>query len=94
VRDLRQAGCATHGAGVVLGARRHWGRRQVWTFDGPEHVLVLGATRSGKTASVLIPTLLTAETLTHLVFDPKGELYTHTSAWRAPGAGLALLPHR
>lgn len=78
-RDLTRAGqIAARGDGVVVGGA---GRR-VLRDHGDGHVLVLGTTRSGKTAGHAVPTLL-LHTGSMLVFDPKGELAVVTRRRRA-----------
>ncbi|MBB4000251.1 type IV secretory system conjugative DNA transfer family protein [Aureimonas pseudogalii] len=47
-------------------------KRGFFHYDGPEHLLTLAPTRSGKGASVIIPNLLHAERSV-IVIDPKGE---------------------
>lgn len=57
-------------------------RGKLLQYDGPEHQLVAGATRSGKGVGHVIPTLLT---WTHsvLVYDIKGELWEATAGFRS-----------
>jgi type IV secretion system protein VirD4 len=81
-RDLRQA-YLLGDVGIVLGRiggliLRYWGRG---------HVFVVAATQSGKTQSVVMPTLLEKQPrkgprVTFLSNDPKGELYQATHQWR------------
>lgn len=75
--DMRRAGLLT-GKGTVVG--RYRGR--LLTFDGPEHELIAGATRSGKGVSKVIPSLL-AWTGSAVVYDPKGELWQATAGFRS-----------
>ncbi len=75
--DMKRAGLLT-GRGVVVGRFR--GR--LLTFDGPEHQLVAGATRSGKGVGHVVPTLLSWPA-SALVFDPKIELWKITSGFRS-----------
>jgi type IV secretion system protein VirD4 len=77
--------------GILVGGwtdRRKTLRYLVHT--GREHVLCLGPTRSGKTAGVLIPTLLTYPH-SMIVYDPKGELYDRTAGWRKKEAGNTVI---
>jgi type IV secretion system protein VirD4 len=75
-RRLRQAGLlGAHG--VVLGRVG----RTVVRDDAETHTLVVGPTRSGKGENTVIPTLL-SWTCGALVYDPKGELFPQTAAWR------------
>jgi type IV secretion system protein VirD4 len=76
-RDMKAAGLLT-GKGVVLGQFRRW-----WlTYDGPEHQLVSGASRSGKGVGHVIPTLLNW-TGSILVYDVKNELWDITAGFRS-----------
>ncbi|MGE0022361.1 MAG: IncP-type conjugal transfer protein TraG [Hyphomicrobium sp.] len=50
--------------------------------DGPEHVLAVAPTRSGKGVGLVLPTLLTWTGST-VVHDIKGENWELTSGWRA-----------
>jgi type IV secretion system protein VirD4 len=72
----------TAGRGVVLGqfGRGRW--RRLLTFDGPEHQIVTGASRSGKGVGHVVPTLLSWHR-SALVYDVKGELWQATSGWRS-----------
>jgi type IV secretion system protein VirD4 len=87
---MRRAGLfQTHG--VILGQiARHYLRH-----DGPEHILLVGPTRSGKGCSTIIPTLLTWRE-SALILDPKdGENYDVTAGWRRTlGPVYAFTPQR
>lgn len=75
--DARKAGLLGPD-GVVLGKLG----RDILRHNGPEHILVVGPTRSGKGVSTIIPTLLTWPEST-IVLDPKdGENYDITAKWR------------
>ena len=76
-KEVRKAGLYAR-RGVILGRLG----RQLLRHDGPEHILLVGPTRSGKGTGVIIPTLLTwPESV--LVLDPKdGENYDVTAVWR------------
>ncbi|MBS0251491.1 MAG: type IV secretory system conjugative DNA transfer family protein, partial [Proteobacteria bacterium] len=50
--------------------------------DGPEHVLAVAPTRSGKGVGLVVPTLL-SWTGSAVVHDIKGENWTLTSGWRS-----------
>jgi type IV secretion system protein VirD4 len=76
-RDMKAAGLLT-GKGTVLGLTG----RQWLTYDGPEHQLVSGASRSGKGVGHVIPTLLNW-TESVLVYDVKNELWDITAGFRA-----------
>ncbi len=58
---------------------KHKGR-YLW-LGGAQHVITISPTRSGKTASVAIPVLLTYQGSV-VVLDVKGELHKTTSGWR------------
>ena len=78
--DLVQAQQLAQPGGVVLG--RYKGH--LVTYDQPGHVLVIGPTRSGKSSSILVPTLLHDDTpQSYLVHDPKLELHSLTAGHRA-----------
>ena len=64
--------------GVVLGL--HDGR--YLRHDGPEHILVVAPTRSGKGVGLVLPTLLTWPG-SAVVHDIKGENWALTAGWRA-----------
>lgn len=77
--EVLRAGLLTRGPfGIVIG-RAH-GR--LLRLDGARHVLLAAPTRSGKTAGVAIPALLTYEG-SAVALDIKGELHAVTSGWRA-----------
>ena len=73
--------------GIVVGG---WtdrkGSLRYLVHSGREHAICIGPTRSGKTAGVLIPTLLTWPH-SCIVYDPKGELWQRTAGWREQEAG-------
>ena len=75
-RQLRKAGLFAEG-GLILGRR---GRRLL-RHDGPEHLLVVASTQSGKTSNFVYPNLLTWRESV-LVNDAKDELYPETAGWR------------
>jgi len=77
LRDMKRAGLLK-GGGVVVG--RYRGR--LLTYNGPEHQLVVGASRSGKGVGHVIPTLLTWPE-SALVYDIKGELWEATAGFRS-----------
>src|SRR5262249_43672113 len=75
--DLQVAGLyASHGA--VLGKKGG----AIVRHDGPEHMLVIAPTRSGKTTSTALPTLLEWQG-SLLAHDPKNELYALTAGYRS-----------
>ena len=54
---------------------------EIWVDDGEYHSLVIGATGSGKTQTVIFPTveLLAKKRESMIITDPKGEIYEQTS---------------
>ena len=54
---------------------------EIWVDDGEYHSLVIGATGSGKTQTVIFPTveLLAKNHESMIITDPKGEIYEQTS---------------
>ena len=75
--DVHKAGLLAD-KGIVLGV--HDGR--YLRHDGPEHVLAVAPTRSGKGVGLVVPTLLTWPGST-VVHDIKGENWALTAGWRA-----------
>ncbi len=74
--DIRRAGLLTR-SGVVVG--RFAGR--LLTFDGPEHQLCTGATRSGKGIGTVIPTALNW-THSAVILDVKREIWEASAGYR------------
>jgi type IV secretion system protein VirD4 len=64
--------------GIVLGLYRN----RYLRHDGPEHVLAVAPTRSGKGVGLVVPTLLTWPG-SAIVHDIKGENWMLTAGWRA-----------
>ncbi len=88
-RDMRAAGLLG-GRGVVLGRVD----QRYLTYDGPEHQLVSGASRSGKGVGHVIPTLLNWPGSV-LAYDVKNELWDVTAGFRATlGSCLFFNPTR
>ena len=54
---------------------------EVWVDNGENHTLVIGATGSGKTQTVILPTvkILSKKKESMIITDPKGEIYEKTS---------------
>jgi type IV secretion system protein VirD4 len=75
--DIKRAGLLDD-RGVVLG---HY-QAEYLRHDGPEHVLAVAPTRSGKGVGLVVPTLLTW-TGSAVVHDIKGENWVLTAGWRA-----------
>ncbi|WP_227766350.1 VirD4-like conjugal transfer protein, CD1115 family [Zhaonella formicivorans] len=69
--------------GVVVGAEKLDRKMKVYLESQDTHVLLLGATRSGKTRSVILPTVWcigkTGESM--VLTDPKGELFEKSSGY-------------
>lgn len=69
-------------AGIVVGSERGntWTTRPSW---GNPHVLLIGATRSGKSRRVILPSIwaIGHARESMVLTDPKGELHTMTAAW-------------
>jgi len=80
-------------AGVVVGSEG----KTAWLTRpeaGNPHVLVIGATRSGKSRRVIMPTVwaLGQAKESMIITDPKGEIYAHTAGWlRQKGYEVVLL---
>jgi len=69
-------------AGVAVGAEG----KSAWLTNpkvGNPHVLLIGATRSGKSRYVILPTIwvLGQAKESMVVTDPKGELFAHSASW-------------
>jgi len=77
VSDLKKAQLFAS-SGVVLGL--YDGR--YLRHDGPEHVLVVAPTRSGKGVGLVLPTLL-SWSQSAVIHDIKGENWALTAGWRA-----------
>lgn len=76
------------GQGVVVGVNPY--NHRLMLHDGPEHILLMAPTRSGKGVSTIIPTGITWG---HSIFffDPKGELWQATSNYRKNALGQKVL---
>jgi type IV secretion system protein VirD4 len=75
--DVREAGLLVP-RGVVLGLFDDAYLRH----DGPEHILAVAPTRSGKGVGLVVPTLLTWTGST-VIHDIKGENWQITAGWRS-----------
>ena len=70
---------------------------QIYVDNGENHTLVIGATGSGKTQTVILPTVkvLAKHNESMVITDPKGEIYEKTSEMlRAKGYQILLLNFR
>ena len=71
--------------------------KEMWVDDGEYHSLVIGATGSGKTQTVILPMVhsLAKARESMIITDPKGEIYEKTSTMlRANGYQILLLNFR
>ncbi len=75
--DIEEAGLLGE-RGVVLGLYN----AEYLRHDGPEHVLAVAPTRSGKGVGLVVPTLLTWPH-SAVIHDIKGENWELTAGWRA-----------
>ena len=69
----------------------------IWVDNGENHTLVIGATGSGKTQTVILPTvkILSKKRESMIITDPKGEIYEKTSVMlREKGYQILLLNFR
>ncbi|SKC77758.1 type IV secretion system protein VirD4 [Maledivibacter halophilus] len=69
--------------GIVLGMKKERGRERIYYIDDDTHTLCIGATRSGKTRSIVLETIgvlgLSGESM--VISDPKSELYNYTAPY-------------
>lgn len=75
--------------GVVVGGWQE-GPRRPFNFlkdNGKSHILVFAPTRTGKGVSLVLPTLLDGWRESALVYDPKGEAWALTAAYRRAELG-------
>lgn len=66
--------------GIVLGCKKHKGNEKIYFIGDDVHTLCIGATRSGKTRTVVLQSIgtLTLAGESMILSDPKGELYQYT----------------
>lgn len=76
-KQIKRAGLFDE-EGVFLGRTKH----DYIRHDGPEHVMAIAPTRSGKGVGLVIPTLL-SWTDSAVIHDIKGENWQLTSGWRS-----------
>ena len=67
--------------GIIVGYQKHKNQEKIYYIDDNIHSLVVGATRSGKTRSIVLQTVgnlgLAGESM--IISDPKAEIYHYTS---------------
>lgn len=89
--EIRDTALLNNNPGVYVGGwtdRR--GTVHYLRHNGPEHILVLAPTRSGKGVSLIVPTLLSwGESC--VILDSKGELFNMSAGWRAQSANNIVL---
>lgn len=86
--DIKKAGLAAKETGFVVG--RNPFNDKIMLHNGPEHVLLVAPTRSGKGVCNMVPTGICWKHSIFL-FDPKGELWTFTAAWRKKHMGQKVM---
>lgn len=87
------SGLVNAGRGVYVGAWKDGRKNEVHYLrhDGPEHVMALAPTRSGKGVGLVLPTLLGGWPHSVVVHDMKGEAWAITSGWRQREGGNYVL---
>jgi type IV secretion system protein VirD4 len=68
--------------GVYIGGFESFGVNHYLRHNGPEHILAIAPTRSGKGVGLVLPTLLSWKE-SALVLDIKGENWALTAGWRS-----------
>ncbi len=71
--------------GVYIGGVESFGVNHYLRHNGPEHILAIAPTRSGKGVGLVLPTLLSWKESV-LVLDVKGENWALTAGWRSQHA--------
>lgn len=91
LEDVKASGLLGDGKGVYCGGYDGPdGRLYYLRHNGPEHIIALAPTRSGKGVGLVVPTLLSwPESV--FVLDRKGENYAMTAGWRKQEAGNLVL---
>ncbi len=84
LENAKKAGLLGNNDGVVLGVMDG----QLLKHNGSEHILVSGATRSGKGVGIVVPTLWNWQD-SAVVYDPKEELWDLTAGYRARSGKVA-----
>lgn len=77
VAMVKQTDKSSDAAGIPLIIKKD----EIWVDNGSYHSLVIGATGSGKTQTVIFPTVevLAKKKESMIITDPKGEIYEQTS---------------
>ncbi len=77
--DIKKAGLSAKETGFVVGGNPF--NHKLMLHNGPEHILLVAPTRSGKGVCNMVPTGICWK---HSIFffDPKGELWNFTASWR------------
>lgn len=89
--EITQTNCKAAGVPIILNDK------EMWVDNGEYHSLVIGATGSGKTQTVILPMVhsLAKAKESMIITDPKGEIYEKTSNMlRARGYQILLLNFR
>ncbi len=75
--------CLIDRGGIVIGMKKEGGREKIHYISDDSHTLTIGATRSGKTRTLVLQSIclmaLSGESM--VISDPKAELYEYTSAF-------------
>lgn len=77
--DIQKAKLADPSNGVVCG--RDPFTKKIMLHNGPEHILLLAPSRSGKGVGIITPTGIVWK-YSMFFFDPKAELWNMTAGWR------------
>lgn len=87
-KDIIEAGLKSQESGFVVGINPF--TKQLMLHNGPEHILLVAPTRSGKGVCNMIPTGICWK---HSIFffDPKGELWNFTAKWRQKAFGQKVM---
>lgn len=82
-KEVRRTGLLDKAGGCYVGAwpNPETKRQQYLTQNGPEHIIALAPTRSGKGVGLVLPTMLSWRESV-VMFDIKGEGWNLTSGWR------------
>ena len=88
-KDIEKMGAFSNKEGLfkgfmmVLGYFKHKGKMTALMFDETYSALCVAPPGTGKTAGVVIPTILDCDDVSMIINDPKPELYQLTSGYRA-----------